>query len=79
MSETQTQAQTWRDVFAEIPWLRVIVTATFCAVTATFAQILFTGESNAAITAGVTGAITAVVGMGGQRSATEAEHDADAG
>lgn len=74
-----TETQTWRDVFAEIPWLRVIVTATFCAVTATFAQILLTGESNAAITAGVTGAITAVVGLGGQQSATEAEHDADAG
>jgi len=69
MSETETL----RHTLAGIPWLRLVVVATIVAVTTTFAQVLIVGETNPAITAGVTASITAVLGMGVGREHTQSE------
>lgn len=42
--------------------VRCTVIATIAAVTCTLAQHLVTGEANAAVTAGVTGSLTALLG-----------------
>jgi len=73
------ETQTLRHTLADIPWLRLVVVATIAAVTTTFAQVLIVGETNPAITAGVTASITAVLGMGVGHDSAEGQQPADEG